>query len=80
MINVEIKKKEGESTSSTLRRFSKRFQSSGVLRRKRATRYTDRIPNKNRVKKTRLALIEKIDAIEKLIKLGKAPMPRGRRF
>lgn len=36
---VEVKKKEGESTESLIRRFTKRVQSSGVLLRAKENRY-----------------------------------------
>lgn len=44
---VEVKKKDGESFESLLRRFNRKIQQSGVLIRARRTRFYDRPKSKN---------------------------------
>jgi len=80
MLNVEIKKKDSETTGSILRRFTKKVQSSGVLNRVRSIRYSARPINFTRRKKRKLTVLTRVADKEKLIKLGKAPLPRERRF
>ncbi|MEX2033382.1 MAG: hypothetical protein WD889_02365 [Candidatus Colwellbacteria bacterium] len=43
---ISIKKRDGESASSLIYRFSKRVQQSGVLKEARARRFNKRTPNK----------------------------------
>ena len=45
---MEIKKKEGESATSLLYRFTKKIQQSGVLKEARKRRFTQRPKNKNK--------------------------------
>jgi len=81
MINIEVKKKEGENSNGILRRFTKKVQGSGVLPRIRGIRYSSRPTSKFRRNKVRVRAIKFKEDIEEQIKLGKMPMPTqyGRR-
>ena len=80
MINVEVEKQGAENPMGTIRRFTKRVQGSGVLRRARKIRYFTRSQSKF-VKKTQaLNRIEKREKYMELVKLGKVvENQRGRR-
>ena len=70
-VNVQVNKQSNENTMGIIRRFTKRVQGSGVLRRARAVRYFDRPLSKLLRKKKVLKSIEKREIREELIKLGK---------
>ncbi len=73
MINVEITRNTGENALSTLRRFTRKVQSSGVIPRKRSLRYATRTQSPYKVKMRTLTLIKRRADMAELIKLGKAP-------
>ena len=68
---VEVKRKEGESNESLMRRFSRKIQQSGVLIRARKNRFHQ--PTKSRIMLRRDALkrAELREEREELKKLGK---------
>ncbi len=73
---VEVKKKDGESFESLLRRFNRKIQQSGVLVRARKTRFFEPAKSKRFVRddaRRRAVLKEKR---EELKKFGKAPVKR----
>ena len=70
-VNVQVSKQSSENTMGIIRRFTKRVQGSGVLRRARSVRYVDRNLSKLLRKKKALKSIEKREIREELIKLGK---------
>lgn len=70
-VNVQVSKQNNENTMGIIRRFTKRVQGSGVLRRARSVRYFDRPLSKLLRKKKALKSIEKRETREELIKLGK---------
>lgn len=70
---IEVKKKEGESTASLLRRFSKRVQQSGVLIRVRKGRFYISEPTKRQKRLSALQRQKIRKEREKLYKLGKLP-------
>ncbi len=72
-VNVEVKKQGAESTTSLIRRFTKRVQGSGILQRSRKNRYHARPSSKFTKKKRALKLIGRRVAYEELAKLGKLP-------
>ncbi len=78
MLNVEVKTKENESTVNLLRRFSRKVNSSGILRRKRSLKTRKRNQSKNVRKTQKVQALEKLDQVDKLIKLGKLPDRRAR--
>lgn len=78
MLNVEVKSKENESTTNLLRRFSRKVNSSGILRRKRSLKTRTRDLSKNVIKTQKVDSLKKLDKVDKLIKLGKLPDRRAR--
>lgn len=69
--NVEVEKNNNESSANVIRRFTKRVQGSGIIRRMRDNRYHNRIKSDNVRKSARLKKIAKKESYEKLYKLGK---------
>ena len=78
MINVEVTKQGTENTMGTIRRFTKRVQGSGVLRRARAIRYYKRSESKYVKKIAALNKISKRNKFNELVKLGKISGERRR--
>ena len=79
MHNVIIEKNQNESASSTLRRFTKKVQESGVLNRVRSIKYTNRTLSYYKKKKAALEKIKRRDERERLLKLGKLTLVTKRR-
>ncbi|MEI6494651.1 MAG: hypothetical protein WCO03_01155 [bacterium] len=71
MIQIEVKRTTGESTSNMLRRFSKRVQGSGNLRKVKGKRYSSRTQSTLKIKRSALKRLEKSASIDRLRKLGK---------
>ena len=74
MINIEVTKNSNETTTSLIRRFTKRVQGAGVLPRVRSLRYHNRPETKAIVKKKKLKRLGKQVHYELLAKLGKLPV------
>jgi len=72
MLNVAVEKTGNENNTNVIRRFTKRVQESGVLRRVRGLRYKDRNKSKYVAKKKALKSLKKREDLQELIKLGKA--------
>ncbi len=68
---IEVRKNPNENNSSVLRRFSRRIQESGIIRKVKSSRYSVRKESKLKVKKSALKRISRRKEIEKLRKLGK---------
>jgi ribosomal protein S21 len=68
---IEVRKNPNENNSSLLRRFSRRIQESGIIRKVKGARYNVRTESKLKVKKGALKRIIRRQEIEKLRKLGK---------
>jgi len=68
---IEVKKNPNENNSSVLRRFSRRIQESGIIRKVKNTRYNLRKESKLKIKKGALKRLSRRKEIEKLKKLGK---------
>jgi len=78
-VNVEVTKAGTENNANTIRKFTKRVQEAGILRRVRSLRYKDRNRSKYVVKKKTLSSLDRKAKIEVLIKLGKnVEKPRRR--
>ena len=77
--NVEVEKNNNESSANVIRRFTKRVQGAGIVPKVRGSRYFTRSKSRNVRRTARLKKIEKREAYEKLMKLGKVPEFRGRR-
>ena len=74
MIIVEVKKEgPNESNLSLIKRFGRRVQSSGVIRRLKSTRYAARPKSDFKRKRETLKRISRRAEIEHLRKLGKLP-------
>ncbi len=65
---LEIKRKEGESASAFLYRFTKKMQQTGILKESKKRRYVKRNINKN---KRREAAIYRDDKKKEVIKARK---------
>lgn len=68
---IEVKKNPNENNSSVLRRFSRRIQESGIIRKIKGARYNVRKESKLKIKKSALKRMARRKEIEKLKKLGK---------
>lgn len=79
MLNVAVEKNQNENNTSVIRRFTKRVQDSGVLRRVRGIRYQTRTKSDYVKKKNTLKVLAKREKMEEMIKLGKAPALSTRR-
>ena len=76
-INVQVEKNQNESSANVIRRFQKRVQGAGIIRRVRDNRYHARTKSENVRKEARLKKLTKKVAYERLYKLGK--VQEGRR-
>lgn len=70
-VNTEIQANNNESSASVIRRFSRRFKSSGVLYKAKSLRYHTRSLSKNVQKNQALRVNKKKEYVDKMIKLGK---------
>lgn len=77
--NVEVEKNNNESSANVIRRFTKRVQGAGIVPKVRGGRYFTRIKSRNVQRTAKLKKLEKREAYEKLVKLGKVQEFRGRR-
>lgn len=76
--NVEVTKNNNESSANVIRRFTKRVQNSGIIRRLRDERYFKREKSSNVRQSARLKKLGKKAEYDQLYKLGKTP-ETGRR-
>lgn len=77
--NVQVEKNQNESSANVIRRFTKRVQNAGIVRRMRDNRYYSRIKSQNVRKEARLKKLAKKEAYERDYKMGKVVERRGRR-
>jgi len=68
---IEVRKNPNENNSGILRRFSRRIQESGIIRKVKSARYNLRKESKLKVKKGALKRMSRRKEIEHLRKLGK---------
>lgn len=71
MSAIEVKRAASESNANLLRRFQKRVQGSGNLRRARSLKYSQRKKSELKVRQEALKRITKRATNERLRKLGK---------
>lgn len=76
-LNVQVEKNQNESSANVIRRFTKRMQGAGIVRRMRDNRYYARVKSSNVRKAARLKKLERKATYEADVKLGK--IPEGRR-
>jgi len=67
---MQIKRKEGESINSFLRRFSKRIYQSGILKEVKKKRFKRRKPNLRARKVSALYKVKKQKEMSKAQKMG----------
>jgi len=79
MINAEIERNGNENTAGVMRRFSRKVQSSGVLKRVRGLRYFKRQKSDARKKRDALVRIERTEKYNELLKLGRVVETKKRR-
>lgn len=77
-INAEVTKTGSESSLSTIRKFSRRVQGTGLVRTVRGNRYHIREASKIVKKKRALKLIKRRSDFQKLVKEGKVAEPQPR--
>lgn len=75
---VEVKRKDGESFESLLRRFNRKIQQSGVLVRARKIRFYEPGKSRNLLREDALRRAINREKREELKKLGKLPVATGR--
>mgnify|MGYP007111972237 CR=1 FL=1 len=71
METIAITKTHGESNASVIRRFTKRAQSSNIVRKARGRRYATRTKSELKKKQDALKRMTKRAQYERLKKLGK---------
>ena len=70
MANIDFKRKEGESVSSLVHRFTKKVVRSGVLREARSQRFHSRNINRNKRRLSALHREKKSKELEKERRMG----------
>lgn len=68
---IQVVKNPNENNASILRRFSRRVQESGIIRKVKGDRYNERKESRLKIKKSALKRMMRRAEIEKLKKLGK---------
>lgn len=79
MVNAEVSKNGNENNASLMRRFSRKSQSSGVVKRVRSIRYHSRDLSDAGKKKNALNKISRKDRYQELFKLGRISAEKKRR-
>jgi len=80
--NIKITKKENENNSNLLRRFTRRFQESGIGPKVKGMKFDERKKSPLLKKKAKLNKLSRKAVIDEQIKLGKIAergLGRGRR-
>lgn len=67
---IEVKRKDGESFESLMKRFSRKVQQSGLLIRARRLRYHDRTKSRNLKRRSALRRIELKTERDEMKRLG----------
>lgn len=70
-INVQVEKNQNESSANVIRRFTKRVQNAGIVRKMRDRRFYTRTKSENVRKEARLKKLGKKERYEEMYKLGK---------
>jgi ribosomal protein S21 len=76
-INVQVEKNNNESSANVIRRFTKRVQGAGILKKVRDQRYYSREKSANVNKMAKLKKLAKKETYEKMLKLGKISEPKS---
>ena len=78
MIMIEVSREQNESNSSVLRRFSKKVQGSGIVKRLKGMRFSERALSSYKKKKSALKRLTRRNEYERLKKLGKIDVAPSR--
>jgi ribosomal protein S21 len=78
-INAEVQKSGNESTLSTIRKFSRRVQGTGLVKSSRKRRYYERPASKAVQKKRAIKMIKRRAEFQQLVKEGKVAEREPRR-
>ena len=76
-INVQVEKNQNESSANVIRRFTKRVQGAGILKKVRDGRYFSRTKSGNVNRMAKLKKLTKKVTYEKMLKLGKIAEPKS---
>jgi ribosomal protein S21 len=68
---IEVNKNNNESNMSLIRRFTRKMQESGIVKKVKSKRYNQRAESKVKIKIGALKKISKKKEYERLFKLGK---------
>jgi ribosomal protein S21 len=79
MINVEVERHGNENVGGLMRRFSRKMQSSGIVRRVRSLRYHKRNLSGAKQKKDALTRIDRTEKYTELFKEGRKMPEKGKR-
>lgn len=79
MINVEVERHGNENVGGLMRRFSRKMQSSGIVRRVRSLRYHKRNLSAAKQKKDALTRIDRTEKYMELFKEGRKMPEKGKR-
>lgn len=71
VVNAEVEKNDGESTTNLIRRFTKRVQGARLIQNMRERRYFTREKSREVKRKHTLKVIKRREEVAELIKLGK---------
>ncbi len=71
---IEVKKNTNENNMNLVRRFTRKVQESGIIQKVKSKRYNERAESKIKTKIATLKRINRKKVLEKLQKLGKAPI------
>ncbi len=69
-MSIEVRKKEGESTASLLRRFTRKIQQSKVLIRAKKERFYRKPKSKRQIQESALRRVQIRKERQKMIKMG----------
>ena len=70
-LNVQVEQNDNESSANIVRRFTKRVQNSGIVKRMRGARYHKRVKSDNVRRMARLKKIRKRETYEEAMRMGK---------
>lgn len=70
MINVSVAKSGSENSMALIRRFQKRVQGAGIIRRVKSARYHERLKSKTKRKKSAIRRIVKKEKTAEMERLG----------
>ena len=70
MINVAVTKHGTENSMALIRRFTKRVQGAGIIRRVKGARYIERTKSKTKRRKSAIRRIDKKEKLAEMERLG----------